>query len=371
MYLKFVDNRKDLKRFIKFPEDLYRNDSLWAPPLWKDEKQSYSGKTNPILKNSDYVMFLALEGNHVLGRNLVYIDHSYNSFYADKLGFFGAFETLPDQGIALELLRAAEEWIRAKGMRALRGPINPAAENWGFLFDGFSKPPIFMSPYNPKAYNSYMEYAGYKKAKDLLVYEGDMSRGYQMPKRFLDFSQKFLTRNPGFSIRKIDPSRLEREAEIIWQLSNESLSDNWGYVPVSIEVMKDMVAKLKPIIDPNAIWFVESNGSPVGFCLGFPDLNILLKRISGRLFPFGFLTLLRGIRRLRDYRLFGLAVHPKYQGLGLDVLLYVNLHESLKEKGIRLEANYILEDNYNIKNALEKLALKRTKTYRIYEKPLA
>jgi ribosomal protein S18 acetylase RimI-like enzyme len=108
----------------------------------------------------------------------------------------------------------------------------------------------------------------------------------------------------------------------------------------------------------------------VGYALGFPDLNILLRRIRGRLLPFGFLTLLSGARRLRDYRLFGLAVLPAYHGMGLDVLLYVSLFEALQPRGVHLEANYILEDNARIRNALEKLELTRTKVYRVYEKRL-
>jgi GNAT superfamily N-acetyltransferase len=114
----------------------------------------------------------------------------------------------------------------------------------------------------------------------------------------------------------------------------------------------------------------EYNGRPVGFCLGFPDINILLKRIGGRLFPIGWIRLLAGVRSLRDYRLFGLAVHPDWQGKALDALMYVHLYRHLAPRNERMEANYILEDNHRIRNALEKLGRDRIKTYRIYEKPL-
>jgi ribosomal protein S18 acetylase RimI-like enzyme len=108
----------------------------------------------------------------------------------------------------------------------------------------------------------------------------------------------------------------------------------------------------------------------VGYCLGFPDLNVIIKKIDGKMLPFGFLRLLGGKKNLTDYRLFGLAVHPDYQGMGLDVLLYVNLFDALKPRNIRLEANYILEDNLNIRNALEKLGMRKTREYRIFEKEL-
>jgi hypothetical protein len=108
----------------------------------------------------------------------------------------------------------------------------------------------------------------------------------------------------------------------------------------------------------------------VGFALGFPDLNVILRRIGGRLLPLGIFHLLFGIRRVTDYRLFGLAVLPEYHGKGLDVLLYLQIYNSLAPRIRRLEANYVLEDNPKIRNALEKLHLDLVKTYRVYEKPL-
>ena len=108
----------------------------------------------------------------------------------------------------------------------------------------------------------------------------------------------------------------------------------------------------------------------MGFALGFPDLNVILRRIGGRLLPLGFLQVLFGIRKVTDYRLFGLAVLPAYQGKGLDVLLYLQIYKALSPRIRRLEANYILEDNPRIRNALEKLGLDLVKTYRVYEKSI-
>ncbi|MBN1836781.1 MAG: GNAT family N-acetyltransferase [Spirochaetales bacterium] len=141
-------------------------------------------------------------------------------------------------------------------------------------------------------------------------------------------------------------------------------------MPLEPDELTSMFRKLKPIADPDAIWFVEDAGEPVGYCLGFPDLNQILRRIRGRLLPFGFVTLLTGVRKIRDFRLFGLAVMPRYQGMGLDVLLYMSLFEALAPRGVRLEANYILEDNPRIRNALIKLGLEQTIVYRVYEKSL-
>ena len=151
---------------------------------------------------------------------------------------------------------------------------------------------------------------------------------------------------------------------------NTAVSGNWGYVPIEIDEVKDLVRKLKAIVDPDAIWFVEDNRVPVGCALGFPDINRIIKKNRGRMFPFGFIRFITGLKKIRDYRLWALAVLKEYHGMGLDVLLYAKLYEALLPKGIRMEANYILEDNHHIKNAIEKLGMIKIKTYRVYEKKL-
>lgn len=365
-----VGNRKQLRDFIFFPRYLYRSDPFWVPPIWFEEKSAYSRKKNPILANSDFTLTLAVSRNEVQGRNLVYIDHTFNHHCQTKIGFFGAFECINNPAQARELLEFAGQWLKQRGMTAIRGPIHPVAENWGFLYRGYDTSPVYLSPYNPPFYHELVTREGYDKVKDLLVYEADVKKGYKIPHRFLQFYDRFIQRYPNIAIRKLDLKNLEKEAEAIWKLSNLAYRQNWGYVPLDVEVLKDMIRKLKIIVDTNAVWMAVDRGEVVAYCLGFPDLNIILKKIQGKIFPFGFIRILWGIKKVRDYRLFGLAVHPQYQNLGLDAILYVHLARALSPKGIRLEANYILEDNHKIRNALEKLKLDHSKTYRIYEKKL-
>ncbi len=363
-----VTGGSGFREFLHLPERLYRGDPNWSPPLWADERETFT-RRNPVLAHSDYRLLLARRDRKPVGRVLVYVDRSFNSYYRSRMGFFGSFES--EDGLAAAvLLGEAERWLAGRGMTAVRGPINPVSECWGFLVRGHERPSTFMSPYNPPCYNAHAQAQGYAKVKDLLVYEADALDGYRIPERFLTFSRRLLERRPSLAVRRVDLRHLEREAEAIWRISNQAISGNWGYVPLDREELAGVFRKLRPIADPDAIWVVEDAGQAVGYALGFPDLNVLLRRIQGRLLPFGFLTLLAGARRLRDFRLFGLAVLPAYQGMGLDVLLYVSLFEALQPRGVHLEANYILEDNLRIRNALEKLELAQTKIYRVYEKSL-
>ena len=366
-----VRGRRQMRAFIRVPAEIFKNHPCYVPPIWLDEAQAYTGKANPILRNSDFELFLLLDDSgKPVGRTIAYIDRTFNAFYRAKTGFFGAFECIDDAAAASLLVLAAEEWLIDRGMETIRGPIHPVAENWGFVIKGYDTPPVYMSPWNPPYYHAFFTDTGYEKAKDLLVYDADMANGYVLPERYEAFSRRFLARYPGISIRRLDRKHIKNDARAIWEISNTALADNWGYVPLELPVMEDMLKKLKLVVDPDAVWMVEFEGKPVGFCLGFPDINILLKRIKGKLLPFGWARLLLGAKKLRDYRLFGLAVDPAWQTRALDALMYIHLYQNLRPKKIRMEANYILEDNLHIKNALERLGMQHIKTYRIYEKSL-
>jgi ribosomal protein S18 acetylase RimI-like enzyme len=366
--VRSVSGARVLRDFIRFPAALYRGDPLWAPPIWAAEKSAYSPGHNSVLNRSRHILLGAYRGSEIVGRVVAYVDPRFNNHFGTTTGFFGSFECIDDGSVSGALLSSVEAWLAGQGMNRVRGPINPVAECWGFLVDGVQKPPVYMSPHNPPYYDRLMREAGYMGVKDLLAYEADASKGYRIPERFSRFEKILTTRKPSITTRTIDPENLERDAEFVRTILNEGVNGNWGFVPVESDEMAGVVRDLKPILDPDAVWFVEDAGVPVACCLGFPDINMIIRKIHGRLFPFGFLRLLLGARRLRDYRLWGLAVLPAYQGQGLDVLLYLRLFQSLAHRNVRMEANYILEDNLKIRNALEKLGMNAIKTYRVYEK---
>lgn len=363
--------RAALRAFVDLPRRLYAADPLWAPPLWSGERRAYTVRGNAILARSRHLLLLAEREGRPVGRSLVYIDPRFNGHTGSRTGFFGAFECGRDPEAARLMDRTACRWLAERGMDRIRGPVHPVSECWGLLREGFDAPPVFLTPWNPPYYNDLLEGLGYGKAKDLLAYEASASAGYRIPPRYEEFARRFAVHRPEYSLRRLERRTLLRDAEDIWRITDIAMKDNWGYVPVPEDEFRDMVKRLSLIVDPDSIWFVDHGGRTVGYAFGFPDLNVVLRRIGGRLLPFGFLRLLTGIRKVRRYRLFGLAVLPEYRNLGLDVLLYERVQRALAPKGVTLEANYILEDNLEIRNALEKLALRPVKTYRVYVKSLA
>jgi GNAT superfamily N-acetyltransferase len=369
MEIRQVLTRRDEKAFLSLPYRLYRNDPYWVPPLRSEQRKLFRRESNPMLLHCDYALFVAWENGKAVGRVAAFVDRHANEYWGSSIGSFGSYECIDRDEVAHALLSAATDWLRARGMTTMRGPISFESQNWGFIVEGFDHPPALMSPYNPPFYNRQMEAFGLRKVKDLEVYRGDAASGYVLPERFLRHLQRIQERHR-VQVRTVNMKDLQREVKIIVDLANRSLAHNWGYAPVTDAEAADMARSLKLILDPTVVFIADSDGVPIGFSIAFPDVNELLRGLNGRLFPFGLFKLLYGLKRLKSYRMWALGIVPEFQRRGIDTLLYVKTYEALQPRGARLEANYVLEDNYAMKDAIIKLGLHLVRRYRVYEMPL-
>jgi GNAT superfamily N-acetyltransferase len=267
------------------------------------------------------------------------------------------------------LLETGEKWLKEQGMQFIRGQWNLVSQDIGFIYEGFDLPPTVLSSYNPPYYNQQMVQYGMKKARDVLVYNADVSKGYKLPDRFFPFTDK-IARRYGVKVRTINMKRLVEDARIIVRLTNESLKDHWGYYPVEETEAENIAADLKMIIHPEVVFIAEVEGKPIGYMLAIPDLNDILKHMKGRLFPMGIFKLLRGKKKINRYRIWAMGILPEYQKRGVSVLMFRKLNDVAAPGGFYLEANWILEDNALMNNALIKLEFDLVKKYRIYEKKI-
>jgi GNAT superfamily N-acetyltransferase len=370
MNLRTVQTDKDLDAFIDMPYHFYRGDPVWVPPLRSEQRGQFDPKRNPLLNHCEYGLFLLESEGRVNGRIAAFIDNMAVAYWKQLVGLFGYYECPRDGAASRLLLDAAAGWLKGRGMKAMRGPWTFVSQEWGLVVEGFTPQPVVMAPYNPPYYIDHMTDYGLQKVKDLLCYSISGSDGYRVPDRILRLTDAVAHRY-GVRVRRVDMRQYEREVETIMELSNVSLAGNWGYSPVTPEEVQAMARDLKAIIQPRGVLFAEdARGKSIGFAIAIPDANILLKGMNGRLLPFGWMKLLFGLPRLRAYRMFALGVVPEYQGKGIDSLLYRALYESLFSPAMRMEINYVLEDNHPMNNAIRKLDAKPLRRYRIYEKEI-
>lgn len=365
-----VTSSRLLKKFIKVPFQLYRNDSTWVPPLISEVYGQFDPKRNPTLNHCEYALFILEAESKIIGRIAAFTDTIALESWKESIGLFGYYECIDDIEASRQLLDAAASWLRARGMKFMRGPWSFVSQEWGLVVEGFTPSPTVMAPYNPEYYIEHIN--GYKleKIKDLLVYYISVREGYKIPERILTLTDDVASRY-NIKVRQVNMKDYDNEVDRIIELSNLSLIDNWGYTTVTKEEAEAIAHDLKPIIHPKGVIFAEDkNGRPVGFAITIPDVNTILKTMKGKLLPFGWLKLLVGLPKLRNYRLFALGVLPEYHGKGIDSLLYRALHDSLYSPDTFLEINYVLEDNAPMNNAIIKLNAKPLRRYRIYQKPI-
>ena len=371
MHVTRVQNKKELKKFIELPFQIYKNDPVWVPPLLNELRGQFNPKRNPTLLHLEYELFLLFEENQIIGRIAAFIDKIALDFWKEPIGFFGYYDCIENPEASKLLLDTAAESLHKRGMTRMRGPWTFVSQEWGLVLEGFIPSPTIMAPYNPPYYNDQLTSYGFTKIKDLLCYYISAREGYKIPERILNLTDG-VSQRYDIHVRKMDMKNYEQEVKTVVEISNISLIDNWGYTPVTSEEADAMAHDLKAVINQKAVLFAEDKtGKPIGFIIAIPDVNQIFKKLNGKLFPFGWARLLSGIPRLKQYRVFALAVIPEYQGKGVDSLIYRALYEFLYTEDIWLEINYVLEDNFPMNNAIHKLGAKPLRRYRIYEISIA
>ena len=365
-----VSNKRQFRRFIMLPWKLYRDDPNWVPPLILDQKKLLDRKKNPFYAHSAAEFFLAVRNGEVVGRIAALVNDNHNKFHEEQTGFLGFFESIEDYEVTHALLETAEQWLRERNMKIMRGPMNPSTnDTCGFLLEGFNSPPIVMMTYNPPYYLEFMEKYGMQKAKDLYAFY--METNTPISEKIKHITE-LVRRRHNITVRTINMKNFHQEVKVIKQIYNRAWSRNWGFVPMTDEEFNHLAKDLKPVVEPELLLIAEVNGEPAGFSLAIPDFNQALKRINGRLLPFGILKLLWYSRKIDMVRVITMGVIHKYQKLGIDAVFYYETYTRGSAKGFwRGEFSWILKDNYSMVNTLEKMGATVYKKYRIYEKSIS
>jgi len=366
-----VASWRDRRRFQRLPWSIYAGDRNWVPPILSQERTLLGWGNHPFFDNAQIVTLLAEREGRAVGRLAVLINHVHNRKYNERRGFFGFFECIDDAAVAGGLFEAGQDWLRQRGMTAVRGPVNPSLNyTCGLLIDGFDCPPCFLMTYNQPYYAALLEACGFAKAQDMYAYEMDTNLLQVLVGRYKPAVLAMLNR-PDMVIRPMDPTRLQQEIETYLDIYNRSLDGTWGFTPLQPREARHIACELRHLIVPQFTALAEIDGRPIGAVFALLDYNQILGKLNGRLFPFGFVRLMTGRRKITTVRAMAMTMVPGYQDAGLSVVLIDNLTGPAAKWGIqRWELSWVLESNSRSRGTLERAGMKRTKTYRIYDKML-
>ena len=372
--IKSATSRRELSRFIDVPWRIIDRKQYpqWVPPLRISVKDVLVRK-NPFYNNADRELFIAYRDGKPVGRIAAIENRAHNEFHSDKVGFFGFFECADDQEAANALFDAANDWLRARGLDTMRGPMNPSTnQECGLLIEGFRFQPSFMTAWNPRYYTKLMDGAGFTKAKDLVAYFIPLTgkRPFVLPERFAKHAQRAVV--DGVTFRDVDLRHFNREIDICWDIYNAAWEKNWGFVPMQREEFVHMAKDLKPLLIPQFAFIAEVQGKPAGVMINLPDYSYALAKIgNGRLFPTGIFKLLASRKKIKVGRLMVMGVKAEHRTRSVFALFGHELYRRAMEYGaLGGEASWILEDNYAMTRPMEAMGAKVYRKWRIYDRPI-
>ncbi|MDR2709563.1 MAG: hypothetical protein LBC07_06285 [Elusimicrobiota bacterium] len=370
MKVEVVKTEKQFDDFVKLAWKIYPKSSPWVPPLVSDLKVLYSSELNPFWLHAQREFFLVYDDNgNPVGKIAAIIDRNYLEFQNDACGFFGFFECINDIAAAKALYEAAFNWLKSKGINKMMGPMNPGTnDEVGFVCEGFNLSPSLMMAYTPQYYLDLAQKCGLTKIKELYAYDMDVANDSRV-KRLERIVEMAKRKMPALVVRPVDLKKFRSELKLVMSVYNRAWEKNWGFVPWTDEEFEDLAVRIKPLVDPNLAVIALMNGSPVGMLVAAPDYNKILKKMNGKMFPFGWAKFLYYKNKLDSLRLLIMGVVKEYHNKGIEAIMYSKTLNYAISKGYKhCELSWVLDDNIPTQRTSEMMGGKIYKRYAIYQK---
>ena len=348
--------------FESVPARLHRSDPWWTPVLPGDERRRFDPRANPSLAGTALARWVAMDGKTPVGRVAAFAPRE----PADA-GYFGFFESPDDAAIAGALLDRAAGWLAERGRSRMLGPIAVLPrDEIGLVVDGFDRPGTVLTPCHPPYYRGLLEAHGFRPAVRLRSYA--WTPAVSDPGGVIGLDNRISTRGR-LRVRPLDAARLESEAQLAAQMINTAFRGVWGFTPISPAEAAAEARDLRVILDPALCFFAQDADGPVGVALTVPDANWLLRRMGGRLLPFGWIRLLRWRRRIPWARFMALAVLPGGRAGGAALRLVLETHYALVRRGYTYaELAQVFDDNWSVRRVIERLGCPVARRFAVYER---
>jgi hypothetical protein len=317
-----VNTKPLIDAWIEMPLPLYAHDANYIRPLNKDVEAVFDPTQNNLYKTGECERWLfADDAGKYVARIAVFVNKKYKQ--AQPTGGIGFFECINDKQVAHQVFDAAKQWLQARGMEAMDGPINFGERDrwWGCLISGFDEP-LYCMNYNLPYYQSLLESYGFQ------IYFNQLCFGMTSEDDFPERVEKIATNyfaDKSFAVRNININQLDAYAQDFCTVYNAAFAGHGEGKSMDLRVAKKTFQSMKPVLDPNITFFVYHNNQPVAMWLNLPDLNQYFKQFNGKLgfwqkIQFVFKQKFNNINRFLGV-VYG--VHPSFQGKGIDAMMMV------------------------------------------------
>ena len=363
-----IEDARGRKLFVDLPGLLLRDFKPFVPPLRSDALGRIDPARNPFFEHAESRMWVCMRDGKPVGRISATVDQLSLDFHGDRTGYFGHY-LAKDRESGHRLLAVASEFLKARGMTHVRGPVDLSTNyTCGLQVSHFDLPPMIDMNQHPEGQEEHLLSFGLAKAKDLLAIRLDVATGSTDR---LDRAAKISERRFPCMIREMRLDRMDEELVILHDLYVRAWEKNYAFVPMSKEEFFHAAKDFKKVLRPGFALIAERDGVALGFIVTLPDINPALVKNKGRLFPFGFLPLLKEIKQPVGCRIFTLGLVPEARKKGLDARLISVVSEAIRAVGSihTVEVSWILEDNRPLLGPVETIGLKHEPIrYRLFEK---
>jgi hypothetical protein len=351
MRVKEVSTRKDREAFLAVPRLLYRDDDTWVCPLDKEIESIFDPQKNVYFKHGEASRWLLYDDNgKLIGRVAAFIDLNTCNKYDQATGGMGFFECIHKQEAANLLFDTARDWLKDRGMGAMDGPINfgETDKYWGLLVDGFTHPSYEIA-YNHPYYQELFERYGFQT---YFKQEGfHLNVTEPLPPRFERIAERVAS-SPDYSFEHFrwkEAYRYMQDFVRVFNVAWASFKEN--FEPLEVSYIKKTLKKAKAIIDEEFIWIAYAKGEPIAIYLMYPDVNLILKQLNGRLHLLAKLKFLYLKQRKTMTRARGvlMGVIPAYQNRGIEAGIILNLVRIFKRKPHYKEIEFSWVGDFNPK----------------------
>ena len=322
------------REWLDLPKRIYKGNRNWVCPLDVDVLEVFDPRRNDLFADGEAIRWVARNARgEVVGRIAAFYNREKAALEKQPTGGCGFFESIEDQEVANLLFDTARMWLASRGMEAMDGPVNFGQRRdwWGLLVEGYEFQPLYKNPYNPPYYKDLFENYGFRNYFNQHSFIWRVNNSEANKQIFARAKRLYTV--PGYRVEHIDMKNLEETAENFRVIYNKAWALFSGVKPMTQEEALAMVHEMKPIIDPNIIFFAYFNDEPIGFFITVPDLNRLIGKFNGK---FGLWQKLRlmwdlKVRKSCD-RIFGVifGITPEFHGKGVESAIMVKYYEFLE-----------------------------------------
>ena len=367
-----VTNKKLLKKWVEFPNKLYKDNEYYVPFLTSDEISTFTKKSNPAYEFCETKLFIAYKDKTIVGRIGGIINHAYNKKWDKNAIRFTRFDFIDDYEVSRALFDSVVSWGKERGYTSIMGPIGfTDMDHEGMLVEGFNELNMSITFYNYPYYLDHMTNLGLVKDIDWMEFQVFIPE--QTDPRIDKLSQRILERNGFELVTYTDRKVLYKEAFDAFKVIDIAFSKLYGTVPLTPAIIKKTIDDYIPLVNLDYLCSIKNkDGQIIGFGVLIPSIAKALKKSNGKLFPFGIFRLLKALNgKNAVLEMFLIGVEPEYQKLGIPAIMMNALLKKCIENGVKLcETGPELETNANVQGLWKGFETRQHKRRRCFIKEI-